>query len=103
MRIFKKIFTDDPLQQRLQDAVALSFNQFEKLPQLDSVIVKNVVLSAAVDNNVAHGLTRPIQGWQIVRLNANAVVYESTTVNTAPDSIVILRTSATCTVSILFF
>jgi hypothetical protein len=103
MRIFKKIFTDDPLQQRLQDAVALSFNQFEKLPQLDSVIVENVTLSSAVDNNVSHTLNRPIQGWQLIRQDSNAVVWESSTVNTAPSSIIILRASANCKVSILFF
>jgi len=103
MRVFRKIFTEDPLQQRLQDSIAQSFAQFEKLPQLDSVIVTNVALSGAVDNAVEHKLGREIIGWQIIRQNANAVVYESATVNTAPSSFVILRTSATCTVTILFF
>lgn len=103
MRIFRKIFTDDPLQQRLQDSIAQSFNQFETLPQLDSVIVKDVVLSGAVDNNISHGLNRPIQGWQIIRKSANADVWESTTVNTAPSSFVILRASTTVTVSFIFF
>jgi hypothetical protein len=103
MRVFRKIFTEDPLQQRLQDSIAQSFAQFEKLPQLDSVIVKNIALSAAVDNAVEHKLGREIIGWQIIRQNANAVVYESPTVNTTPSSFVILRASATCTVTILFF
>jgi hypothetical protein len=103
MRVFRKIFTDDPLQQRLQDSIAQSFSQFEKLPQLDSVIVKDITLSAAVDNNVEHKLGREIVGWQVIRQNANAVVYESSTINTTPSSFVILRTSATCKVSILFF
>jgi hypothetical protein len=56
-----------------------------------------------VDNNVAHTLNRPIQGWQLVRQDSNAVVWESSTVNTAPSSIIILRASANCKVSILFF
>lgn len=103
MRVFRKIFTDDPLQQRLQDSIAQSFSQLEKLPQLDSVIVKNVTLSAAIDNLVEHKLGREIVGWQIIRQNANAVVYESSTVNTTPSAFVILRTSAACTVTILFF
>lgn len=103
MRTFQKIYTTDALQQRLQDNIANSFNQFEQLPQLDSLIVKDVVLSAAGDNIVSHKLNRPIQGWQIIRLNANAVIYESTTVNNQPSSVVILKTTANCTVSILFF
>jgi len=103
MRLFRKIFTDDPLQQRLQDSIAQSFQQFEKLPQLDSVIVKDITLSSAIDNLVEHKLGREIVGWQIIRQNANAVVYESTTINTTPSSFVILKASATCTVSILFF
>lgn len=103
MRVFQKIYTGDPLQQRLQDNIAKSFSVIEKLPQLDSVIVKDVVLSAAIDNAVEHKLGRAIQGWQIIRQNANAVVWESATVNTTPSSFVILRASATCTVSILFF
>ena len=103
MRTFQKIFTPDPLQQRLQDNIANSFNQIEKLPQLDSTIVKDVVLSGAVDTFVEHKLARPIQGWQVIRQNANAVVWESSTTNEQPSSLVILRASATCTVSILFF
>lgn len=103
MRIFKKIFTDDPLQQRLQDAIALSFSQFEKLPQLDSVIIEDIDLTIAVDNQVQHSLQRRVIGWQIIRINAAATVYESPTVNTLPSSTIILRTTANCKVSILFF
>lgn len=103
MKIFKKIFTDDPLQQRLQDSVAASFSQFEKLPQLDSVIIEDVALTVAVDNQVQHSLQRRVVGWQIIRINAGAIVYESPTINTLPSSTIILRTTANCTVSILFF
>lgn len=103
MRIFRKIFTDDPLQQRLQDSIAQSFQQFEKLPQLDSVIVSDVTLASGIDNQVEHKLNRPIQGWQIIRKDANADVWESSTVNTAPSSVIILRASATVKISIIFF
>jgi hypothetical protein len=103
MRIFRKIFTDDPLQQRLQDSIAASFQQFEKLPQLDSVIVSDVTLASGIDNQVEHKLNRPIQGWQIIRKDANADVWESSTVNTAPSSVIILRASATVKISIIFF
>lgn len=103
MRIFRKIFTDDPLQQRLQDSIAQSFQQFEKLPQLDSVVVSNITLASGIDNQVEHKLGRPILGWQIIRKDANADVWESSTVNTAPSSFVILKASANVTVSFIFF
>lgn len=102
MRIFQKIFTQDSLQQRLQDNIANSFNQFERLPQLDSTIVKDVAITTN-DTFVEHRLGREVQGWQLVRQNANAVVYESSTVNAQPSSTIILKASANCTVSILFF
>jgi hypothetical protein len=103
VRIFRKIFTEDPLLQRIQDAIAASFQQFEKLPQLDSVIIKDITLASGIDNQVEHKLSRPIQGWQIIRKDANANVWESTTVNTTPSATIILRTSATVKVTILFF
>lgn len=103
MRTFQKIFTADPLQQRLQDNIANSFNQIEQLPQLNSTIVTNVVLLGGVDTFVEHKLARQIQGWQIIRINANAVVWDSATKNAQPTSLIILQASVTCTVSILFF
>jgi len=103
MRIFRKIFTEDPLLQRLQDAIAASFQQFEKLPQLDSVIIKDITLASGIDNQVEHKLGRSIQGWQIIRKDANANVWESATANTTPSSTIILRSSATVKVSFLFF
>ena len=103
MKIFQRIYTQDPLQQRLQDSIANSFSVLEKLPQLDSTIVENVALIAGGDNDVVHRLNRPIVGWQIIRINAAATVYESDTENTQPSAVVLLKTTVNCTVSILFF
>lgn len=103
MRRFQKIFTDDPLQQRLQDSIANSFNNFETLPQLDSTIVENIQLFAGGDNEVVHDLKRKLQGWQIIRQNAAAIVYESDTENVQPSSVIILKTTIDCTVSFIFF
>ena len=103
MKIFQKIFTQDPTQQRFQDNVANSFSVLEKLPQLDSNIVTDVSLIAGGDNQVVHKLDRPIQGWQIIRIDAAAIVYESATVNVQPSAVVIFNTTVNCKVSILFF
>jgi hypothetical protein len=103
VKIFQKIFTEDKLQQRLQDSIANSFSVLEQLPQLDSNIVTDVNLIAGGDNEVVHKLNRPIQGWHIVRIDAAAIVYESSTVNVQPSAVVIFRTTVNCKVSILFF
>lgn len=103
MKIFQKINTPDAFQQRLQDAIANSFSRLETLPQLDSNIVTDIELIAGGDNDVIHKLNRPIIGWQIIRQNAAAIVYESPTANPQPSAAVILRTTVNCTVSILFF
>lgn len=103
MQIFRKIYTDDLLQQRLQDSVAASFQYFEKLPQLDSVIVQDVILSSGIDNAVEHKLNRKLTGWQIIRKDANADVWESSTVNSTPSKTIILRSSATVKLSFIFF
>lgn len=103
MKKLKKVFTENEAVQALQDNVADYVTQLDVLPQLDSHIISEVTLNSAVDNIVPHELGRLIQGWQLVRQNANAVVWESSTVNENPKSYVILRSSATCTVSILFF
>lgn len=103
MRIFRKIYTDDLLQQRLQDSIAASFQQFETLPQLDSVIVEDVTLLPNQDNVVEHKLARKLIGWQIIRQDAQADVWESSTVNSAPSSSIILRSSAIVKLSFIFF
>jgi hypothetical protein len=61
------------------------------------------VLTTGVDNVVDHGLNRPVTGWIIVDKNASADIYQSTTTNTMPTTSIILNTTSTVTVSILFF
>ena len=103
MKKLKKHFTQDQDISAVQDNVADYLNQLDRLPQLDSHIIRDVVLNSAVDNQVAHELNRNIEGWQIIRKNANAVVWESSTTNPSPTKFVLLRASAACKVTILFF
>ena len=103
MKKLKKVFTKNEDVQALQDNVAHYLVQLDSLPELDSHFIQDIRLTSAVDNIVPHELNRRIQGWYVVRQNANAVVYESSTVNDNPTAYVILRASATCTVSIIFF
>jgi hypothetical protein len=103
MKKLKKHFTSDQDISAVQDNVADYLNQLDRLPQLDSHIIADITLNSAVDNAVAHELGRNIEGWQIIRKNANAVIWESPTVNESPTKLVLLRASAACKVTILFF
>lgn len=85
----------------LESAVADFAKQISSKPQLDSVLVKNVRLFASSDNPVPHLLGREYVGWQLTDLDANAVVWRSST--QLKDKFLTLRTSADCTVSILVF
>jgi len=104
MQPYVRSGTNHPDLQRVENSLIASFQSIITNPLLNSPTLKKaVVLTSGVDNIVDHGLNRPINGWIIVNKNASADIYQSTTVNTIPTSSVILRTTNTATVSILFF
>jgi hypothetical protein len=71
-------------------------------PHLDSQIVSNVFVKAGGVVRVAHGLSRPLATWKVVRQNANAVLWEDTTpsVIVSPEKFLYLHSSADVTVSL---
>ena len=54
------------------------------------------------DTRVYHGLGRQMRTWEIVDRNANAVVWQATTVNSTPDKFIILRASAAVKIKVRF-
>lgn len=89
--------------QELDNNVFRSLQSIYKNPLLNSpVLVKNVVLGTS-DTLVNHGLNRPFVGYIIVGLNANSVIYTSSTVNKSPLVQAILKASNAVTANILFF
>lgn len=93
---------DDETVNRIQrgalDALAYLFG----LPTSRAQVLRTGVKLVATDTLVSHGIGQPLQGWVVVRNNANAVVFE-VTVSPDPKTTVFLRASAPCTVSLLFF
>lgn len=86
----------------LQDSLKNVFNTILNLKLLDYVIVEDVVIGTT-DTFVSHKLGRPVIGYIIIRRNAGTSIWESVTLNKAPSSVIILRSSATVTTTILFF
>ena len=70
---------------------------------IDGVIQRDLVIASGSDVKVNHGLDREPIGWFIVSKNANSNLYESSTSNSFRNRYLLLRSSATVTVSIWFF
>jgi len=65
-------------------------------------IVPVAFTAGATDVIVAHGLGFAVTSWDVVDLDANAVVYRSPTSNPLPQRQIILRASAACNAKVRF-
>lgn len=99
MRAFRKINVKDRELSFVQDAVGAAFVSIQNNPLLNVVLLEGVVLTSGSVNQIDHGLGRNYRFWIPANLNANAVVYESTSDN--PDLYLKLNTTANCTVSLI--
>lgn len=66
-------------------------------------LVKGLSFTSGTDLQVDHRLNRPVTGFIVTNSDAAAIVYQSSTANTAPGSVIILKSNATATVDIFFF
>jgi hypothetical protein len=104
MQPYVRSGTNIPDVQRVENSLVNTFQSIITNPLLNSPTLKKaVVLTSGVDNQVDHGLNRSVTGWIIVDKNASADIYQSTTTNTMPSTSILLRTTSTVTVTILFF
>lgn len=71
-------------------------------PITSSSILKGINLAVG-SNTVNHLLSRKLQGWTIVRINAATTIYDTQESNGTPDKTLVLVSSAACTVDILVF
>lgn len=87
---------------RQMDNVSNTLNPIAGLPQLQSTILTKVSLSTGT-NIVPTGLGRPLQGWQIIRLRASAIIYDLQDSSTSPNTTLTLVSSAPVVVDLLVF
>lgn len=71
-------------------------------PQNQSIILPDIVLAIG-DNVIPHTLNKTLQGWQVVRINAAAAIYDKQATNNSADRNLILNSSAVATVSLEVF
>jgi hypothetical protein len=76
-------------------------------PVINNALNNGSILSAiplATGTNVInHLLSRKLQGWSIVRINAAATIYDTQDSNPTPNQTLVLVASAPCTVSLEVF
>lgn len=101
---YSSVNSDNPEVRVLDQRLLAIFNSIIKNPLLNTpTVVKSILLSSGVDTPVNHGLGRVVTGWIIIDKNGSGDVYQSTTTNPIPTASIILKSTATITVSILFF
>ena len=101
---YSSVNSDNPEVRILDQRLLAIFNSIIKNPLLNSpTIVKSILLTSGVDTLVNHGLNRVVTGWIVIDKNGVGDVYQSTTTNVIPAASIILKSSATVTVSVLFF
>lgn len=69
---------------------------------MNTRLVRVAFTAATTDTPVRHGLGAPVRTWDVVDRNANAVVWQSSTVNSSMRDKIILQASAPVTVLIRF-
>lgn len=86
---------------RLQDSVARSLDPLSTVPTLNGNKLGPIALGTSFAP-VNHGLGRAYLGWQVIRIDANATVWEDFTWNGMTGSIS-MRASAACNVYLWVF
>lgn len=98
MRVINpKDYDMDVIQRNTKEFV----QQLENNIILDGVLLKDVDLASANATVINHKLNREYQGWMIVKINANANVWQSA--STLPKSHLTLNCSADCTVDLYIY
>jgi len=100
VKTFRTINAKDPDLMRVQDSIRDTFASIVRVALLSGNTVQAVLGTSPVE--VSHGLNRNIEGWIIIRKNAEADVWESSA-SATPEKTLPLQASAAVTVTIYFF
>jgi hypothetical protein len=98
---FRRLNTDDEGLNRVQAAVAEAFQGDQGSIFDGAIVIDGVQLLVAAPTVLQHGLGRPPLGYLVLKQNANATIWDTTT--PAPASTLKLLTDADVTVTLLVF
>jgi hypothetical protein len=92
-----RVRTKDFNLERIQDSIERALS----IP--DTRVIITTKLLAAGDNVVSHMLGARLVGWSVVDKDAQSDVWKSSSVNPAPDRVLILKCSADVNVALEVF
>ncbi len=98
MPTLKRLTTTDTLLNKIQDNTESAIAPLLKDPSNFGNQLKKIQLIVDQDNIISHKLGKDYSGWIITNLDTNAVIWSVPT--KSPSLNLVLRTSASCTVSI---
>lgn len=90
---------DVPWGDKLMGYLVAAFDSLTKAVTNDHIIRQAI---GTGDTKVFHGLGHQVETWEIVDQNANAVIWQSPTVNATPETFILLKASAPVTASVRF-
>jgi hypothetical protein len=95
--------TEDRQFNQFQQALGASLMPILSNPIAACIILQNVILTTGSVNQVPIMIGRTLQGWFIVRQNAQANIWDSQATETSPTEFLALNTTANVTVNIAIF
>jgi hypothetical protein len=95
--------TSDRQVNQFQQALSKALKPVTGSPMANSTILTKVTLTAGSVTQVPTLINRNIQGWYIIRLRANAVVWDSQDANTSSTQTLALNTTANVVVDLVVF
>lgn len=100
---FRKVHFNDSALMLMQDAISQSIGALNQNEILNSIIIKDIVVTAGTPKQISHSLGRDYIGWAVIRKNAASDIYEASTTNPAPNRLLYLSASNDVTITILVF
>ena len=97
---FRKVRCNDSDLASVQDAVEVPIRDISSRRIIDGRQIISVSLTTGADNLIQHGLGRPLAGWVLTRINAQATVWDEQDDNAIGSLTLVLRCSADCTVDL---
>lgn len=103
-----KVQSQDRITNQLQENIINGVSQLQNqvnsqaLPFNGGKILPNVSLLAG-QNTINHGLGKVLTGWYLVRIRANAIVWDSQDGNKSGNTTLILNASAPVSVDVFCF
>lgn len=81
----------------------VSDKRIQRVPYLDGVMLKDVALTAGINNEIEHGLGRPFEGIDVTINSSNCTVWQDQGANKTPSTVIHIQCSSNTTVNLWIY